>query len=259
MSKNIQIISWNVNGVRAAAKNGMLNCLSSESPDILCMQEVKAMETDLDEVLKAPYSYKTFWFSAEKKGYSGVGVYTKIDPLNVTHGLGIKQFDLEGRVLTLKFKNHYLINAYFPNSQREHTRLGYKLDFCQAMEEYCQSLIRKGGNIILCGDLNIAHKEIDLANPKQNMKNAGFLPEERNWMDKFTESGFVDTFRHYEKGGGHYSWWSYRPGVREKNIGWRLDYHLVNKDFMAQVVKSSIHKAVRGSDHCPVMLELKRD
>ncbi len=253
----MKIVSWNVNGVRASAKNGMLQWLSFEQPDVVCLQEIKALEEDLEDIVKIPFGYLSYWHPAEKKGYSGVAIYSKTEPLDVKKGFGYKQFDSEGRVITARFSNFNLINAYFPNSQRDHARLGYKLDFCQAMLEYCEGLLRKGENIILCGDFNIAHTEIDLANPKTNTQNAGFLPEERAWMDKFLSSGYVDTFRNFEKKGGHYSWWSYRPGVREKNIGWRLDYHVTNQSFLKNIKKSYIQPEVRGSDHCPVVIELE--
>lgn len=255
--KKIQITSWNVNGIRAAAKNGLLKWLSYESPDIFCAQEVKAEVGDLDDVILHPFKYNSYFHSAQKKGYSGVAIYSKKEPLDVKTGIGIGNIDSEGRVITAKFSDFTLINAYFPNSQREHGRLGYKLDFCQAMQEYCQGLVRKKTNIVLCGDFNVAHEEIDLANPKTNTNNAGFLPEERAWMSSFLKKGYIDTFRHFEKSGGHYSWWSYRPGVREKNIGWRIDYHVVNQGFLNNVDKSYIQPDVMGSDHCPVTIVLK--
>jgi exodeoxyribonuclease-3 len=251
----MKISSWNVNGIRACAKNGLLKWFSESDLDVLCMQEIKATERDLDPVLKSPFGYQSFFFSAEKKGYSGLGVYTRMAPLDVKLGLGDRSFDSEGRVMTLKFPQFYLVNAYFPNSQRDHARLGYKLEFCAAINEYSRSLSKKSG-IILCGDFNIAHKEIDLANPKTNINNAGFLPEERAWLDSFLKRDFIDTFREYQKSGGYYSWWSYRPGVREKNIGWRLDYHIVSQNLEAKVKSSEIEMEVKGSDHCPVTIEI---
>jgi len=257
MAQSFEITSWNVNGIRAASKNGMLKWLSYESPDFLCMQEVKATIADVDDLIRTPYDYKSYWNSAEKKGYSGVATYTKHEPLDVTTGFGIKKFDIEGRVQTLKFKDFHLINAYFPNSQREHARLDYKLEFCEAMKAHCDSIVKKGGHIILCGDFNIAHREIDLANPKTNMNNAGFLPEERAWMEMFLNNGYVDAFRIFDKSPGKYTWWSYRPGVREKNIGWRIDYHAVNEKFATKVKKCFIQPDIFGSDHCPVTLQVQ--
>lgn len=253
-----RIVSWNVNGIRAAAKNGMFRWLSEEGPDIFCLQEIKAVPEDLDELFHSPFGYQTHWHSAQKKGYSGVAIFTKRTPLSVQRGIGIAAFDSEGRVLTADYGHFVLINAYFPNSQRDHARLPFKLQFCEAMLKYCDALVKAGKNIILCGDFNIAHQEIDLANPHSNKNNAGFLPEERAWLDAFIKkSGYVDTFRHFCKDPGRYTWWSYRPGVRERNIGWRLDYHFVNQDFLPMVKESLIHDEVCGSDHCPVTVTLK--
>lgn len=251
----IKLISWNVNGVRSAARQGLLEYLSMEQPDFLCLQETKAEKSDLEEALLTPFGYKSLWVSAEKRGYSGLAVYSKAD-IDHVPGLGIPEFDREGRTILCDLGDTVLINAYFPNSQRDHARLGYKLDYCQAFLEKAQKLVREKKNVIMCGDFNIAHKEIDLANPKTNVNNAGFLPEERAWMDKFVAAGFVDTFREKCKEPQKYSWWSYRPGVRERNIGWRLDYFFVNKDLKLKIIQSSISPEVLGSDHCPVTLEI---
>lgn len=257
MKKSMEITTWNVNGIRASAKNGMLEWLSYSQPEIFCMQEIKANFEDLDPLLQSPFGYKTFWNSAEKKGYSGVATYSKIEPLNVTTGLGIKKIDVEGRVQTLKFKDFSLVNAYFPNSQRDHARLDYKLEFCDAMKSHCDKIVKSGQHLVLCGDYNIAHKEIDLANPKTNMNNAGFLPEERAWMDSFLKKTYVDIFRHFDDSPKQYTWWSYRPGVREKNIGWRIDYHVVNEAFVPKIKKCFIQPDIKGSDHCPVTLQIQ--
>ena len=253
----MKIISWNVNGVRAATKKGMLKWLEEESPDVLCLQEVKALPQDLDESILNPLGYKSFWHPAKKRGYSGVAIYSRTEPKKVTSGLGEEQFDSEGRTIIAEFEKFSLINAYFPNSQREHTRLGYKLEFCETILKYCNKIRKRGGNVVICGDFNIAHKEIDLRNPKENVDNAGFLPEERAWLDLFVEAGYIDTFREFCKDPHHYTWWSYRSGVRERNIGWRLDYHFVNKEFVSKIKNSFILPEVMGSDHCPVVLELK--
>jgi len=255
----MKLISWNVNGIRAAQKNGFLKWFEKEAADVVCVQEIKANEDQLDLFLKNPNGYHAYWFSAKKPGYSGVATFCKKEPLDVTYGMGAGEFDDEGRVVSVHFKNLVLINAYFPNSQRDHARLDYKLKFCKKMLQFCKSHVDVGKNIVLCGDYNIAHKEIDLKNPKQNENNAGFLPEERAWMDQFLKSGFKDAFR--EKNGDvkdEYTWWSYRPGVREKNIGWRLDYHSVNEDFLDQVKSVYHQQKVKGSDHCPVVLALKK-
>ena len=255
----MKIQSWNVNGIRAAQKKGFEKWLAECGADVVCLQETKATREQLDAFLVSPKGYQSQWHSAEKLGYSGTAIYSKKEPSNVVVGMGIPQIDREGRVLIAEFDSQKLavINAYFPNSQREHTRLDYKLEFCDAMLKMCQKYVKKGMNIVLCGDYNIAHEAIDLKNPKQNENNAGYLPEERAWMTKFLGAGYVDTFRHFEKGPGHYTWWSYRPGVREKNIGWRLDYHCVNEGFMDRVKASTIYPKVLGSDHCPVELTLK--
>jgi exodeoxyribonuclease-3 len=252
----MRIYSWNINGVRSAAKNGFLDWLSYENPDVLCLQETRCTIKDLDEVLLSPFGYKSYWFSAEKKGYSGVGVYLKSEPLNITDGLGIKEFDSEGRTQVLEFKNFTLLNCYFPNSRRDHSRLGYKLDFCDEIMRLSKKIIRAQKNIIVCGDFNIAHKEIDLANPKTNVNNAGFLPQERDWMEKYTGAGFIDTFREFNKEAGHYTWWSNRPGVRERNIGWRIDYFTMNQSLRPSLRSAKIHPDVFGSDHCPLSIDL---
>ncbi len=252
----MKLITWNVNGIRSIANKGFLEWLHSESPDFLCLQEVKAMPEVVPEALRAPINYKSHFFPAEKPGYSGVAFYYRHAPKLIKDGLGIPAFDKEGRVSTLFFDTFTLVNAYFPNSQRDHKRLPYKLDFCVAIQKYLDSL-KKKGPVILCGDFNIAHNEIDLKNPKSNMNNAGFLPEERKWMDSFLSAGYKDIFRERCKDPGHYTWWSYRPGVREKNIGWRLDYHCTSPELVEHVKESKILCEVPGSDHCPVLLTLK--
>lgn len=253
----MKLISWNVNGIRAAHRGGFLDWFEKEAADVVCLQEIKATIDQLDQDLHHPLKYHSFWHSAEKPGYSGVAVYSKIEPLEVREGIGISEIDREGRVLHLEFPQMILINCYFPNSQRDHSRLGYKLQFCDAILKYCQNLRAAGKNVVICGDFNIAHQEIDLRNPKSNQNNAGFLPEERAWMTQFFSAGYADVFREQTQDPGHYTWWSYRPGVREKNIGWRLDYHVINKEFRGAVRCAAHRPQVRGSDHCPVILELK--
>jgi exodeoxyribonuclease-3 len=253
----MKLISWNVNGIRAAGKVHFPKWFVEERADIVCVQETKAHPSQLEETLLHPDSYHSYWHSAAKAGYSGVAIYSKKEPLNIKTGIGIPEIDSEGRVLVAEYPDFFLVNAYFPNSQRDHARLSYKLDFCEKIFKFLESLKVKGKHVVLCGDFNIAHREIDLKNPKSNMNNAGFLPEERAWMDQFLAQGYVDTFRHFVPDPGHYTWWSYRPGVREKNIGWRLDYFAVNQEFKDRL-KSARHQCeVKGSDHCPVALELK--
>lgn len=252
----ISLYSWNVNGIRAAQKNGFESWFGSIQGDFVCLQEIKATEDQLDLFLRQPKGYFSFWNPAQKPGYSGVATYTKREPLGVHMGLGVSELDTEGRVLTLEYDSWVMINAYFPNSQRDHARLPFKLKFCDQMMKYCKAWEKKGKQVVICGDFNIAHKEIDLRNPKTNVDNAGFLPQERKWLDSFTDGGFVDTFREFEPGGGHYSWWSYRPGVREKNVGWRIDYFFVGSKLKSRLKKAEIHPDVRGSDHCPVSVKI---
>lgn len=251
------VISWNVNGIRAIEKKGFLEWLSAESPDILCLQETKAHKGQLNPELVTPVlpggSWNSWWSSAKKAGYSGTVIYSKTEPLDI-RTMGYPEFDDEGRVVIAEFPEAVIISAYFPNSQEAGARLGYKLEFCAAMKETCDRLVTAGKNIILCGDYNIAHKAIDLANPSRNEGNPGYLPEERAWMDTFTEAGYVDTFRAFCTDPGQYTWWSYRFKAREKNIGWRIDYTCVNPAFMPRVTGSTILSDVTGSDHCPVKL-----
>jgi len=249
------ILSWNVNGVRAAERKGFLAWLAGSGADIVCLQETKIQEEQLTEELISPGGYESYWCSALRKGYSGTAVYTREKPLSVSN-LGIPRFDDEGRVQVLEYPSFVLINAYFPNSQEAGARLEYKLDFCDAMLGFAAKLSTAGKNLVICGDYNIAHKPIDLANPKSNEKNPGYLPEERAWMDSFTSSGFADTFRMFNKEPGQYSWWSYRFKAREKNIGWRIDYHCVNDGFRSKVSGAGILNDVMGSDHCPVSITL---
>ena len=197
----------------------------------MCLQETRALLEDLDEPLVSPFGFNSYWHSALKKGYSGVGVYSKEKPTNIIDGIGNKIFDEEGRTQILEYRDFVLLNCYFPNSRRDHSRLGYKLDFCEALRKMSDKYVKGNKNVVICGDFNIAHKEIDLANPKTNVDNAGFLPQEREWMEKLTSSGYLDTFREFNKEAGHYTWWSNRPRVRERNIGWRLDYFAINSNF----------------------------
>jgi exodeoxyribonuclease III len=253
----MRLISWNVNGIRAARKGGFLKWFEGQSADVVAVQEVKAFAEQLEPDLARPGGYHAYWHPANKPGYSGVAIFSKKEPLDVREGIGIPGIDSEGRVLVAEYPGLTLVNAYFPNSQREHTRLPYKLEFCGAMFKFLEKMRKKGKNVVVCGDFNIAHKEIDLRNPKSNKDNAGFLPEERAWMDQFLEKGWVDTFRHFNKDPGHYTWWSYRPGVREKNVGWRIDYFCANEEFKDRLKKSVIQCEIKGSDHCPILLETR--
>jgi exodeoxyribonuclease-3 len=259
-----EIMSWNVNGIRAVEKKGFVEWIGNSGADIVCIQETKAQPSQLSAELINPViadrggTYFSYWASAKKAGYSGTAMYSRTEPDSVSF-MGYPEFDDEGRVLIARFGKLAVISAYFPNSQDAGARLGYKLDFCDAILETCNKFVAAGTDIILCGDYNIAHKAIDLANPKSNEKNPGFLPEERAWMDVFTGAGYCDTFRNFCPDGGHYSWWSYRFHAREKNIGWRIDYHCVNQRLLEKVQSSVIRPDITGSDHCPVQLVLDTD
>jgi len=257
----MRIISWNVNGIRAVEKRGFFDWLKKESPDIMCLNETKAEPGQLtQDFIKPPGTkYTSFWASAKKKGYSGVAIYSKVQPDDVRF-LGKPEFDDEGRVLIADYKDFSVIAAYFPNSQDERKRLDYKLAFNDAVLKLCKSIVKKGRHLVLCGDYNVAHTPIDLARPKQNENNAGYLPEERAWMTSFLDAGFVDTFRHlHPDETGHYTWWSYMGQSRVKNIGWRIDYHCVDKAFLPGVKSSIIRPDVEGSDHCPVEIKIKTE
>ncbi len=257
---SFSVISWNVNGIRAVEKKDFIPWLLNSGADVVCLQETKANPTQLSQELLSPSgegtSYYSYFASAKKAGYSGTAIYAKKEPDLVTV-MDNPAFDDEGRVLAAHFGNTVVISAYFPNSQDAGARLDYKLAFCDAMLKMLDELVKSGKNIILCGDYNIAHKPIDLARPKQNEGNPGYLPEERAWMDTFTSSGYVDVFREFCTDPDQYTWWSYRFKAREKNIGWRIDYACVNKNFMSSVTGSSILADVFGSDHCPVQITVE--
>lgn len=252
-NNSLRFVSWNVNGIRAVEKKGFIEMLPEFDADVISLQETKAQPEQLSESLKNINGYTSYWHSAERKGYSGVAFYTRIEPEAVHYGLGISEFDSEGRVLTLEFDSYYLINIYFPNSGDKLKRLDYKLRFNNALLGYASQLQQKK-SVILCGDFNVAHKEIDLKNPKSNVKNAGFTPEERAWMDSFVAAGFVDTFRMLNQEPDQYTWWSYRFNARAKNVGWRIDYFCVSEEARTRVQDAAILKDIMGSDHCPVEL-----
>ncbi len=251
------LLSWNVNGIRAVEKKGFLNWLENESPDVLCLQETKAHPEQLSEGLLKPSGYKTFWSSAERKGYSGVSIFTRKEPVSVEEGIGEKQFDSEGRTLVADYGDFILFNIYFPNGGAGNKRVPFKMAFYDKFLEKANKLKKKGRKIIVCGDVNTAHHEIDLARPKENQKNTGFLPEERAWMTKFVGNGYVDTFREFQKEGGHYSWWDFKTGARARNVGWRIDYFFVSENMLPQLDGACILSNVMGSDHCPVGIKLK--
>ena len=249
----MKLISWNVNGLRACAGKGFFDFFKAEDADIFCLGETKMQPDQADFDFAG---YHQYWNSAEKKGYSGVAVFTKAEPLRVCYGLGIDEHDHEGRVLTLEFEGFYLVNVYTPNSQNELARLDYRMQWEDDFRAYLLSLDAKKP-VVLCGDLNVAHEEIDLKNPKTNRKNAGFSDEERAKMTELLAAGFTDTFRYFHPDtAGVYSWWSYRFHAREKNAGWRIDYFLVSDRLRPALRAADIHTDVLGSDHCPVSLEL---
>lgn len=254
----IRIASWNVNGIRAVHKNGFMNWLNAANFDIVALQEVRAEEGQIPEEVRGHCDYKGCWYAATaKKGYSGVGILSRVIPLSVVSGMGIEEFDREGRTLCAEFKNLRVVSAYFPNSQDAGARIDYKVRFCQAIHKYVDALRTKGKPVVLTGDFNIAHTEIDLARPKENENTAGYLPQERAWMSEFLKAGWVDTFRHlHPEARERYSWWSMRTRARERNIGWRIDYHTVHGRDVERIKGADIHEKVVGSDHCPVSLEL---
>lgn len=251
------ILSWNINGIRAADKKGLFNWFKKESPDILCLQEIKATEEQVPPHLRNPPQYHTFFNSAEKKGYSGVVTYTKEKPREVKKGFGIEKFDSEGRILITEYSSFVLFNIYFPNGKKNQERLDYKLDFYDTFLAYADNLKALEKNIVVCGDFNTAHKEIDLARPKENEHISGFLPVERAWIDTFIDHGYIDTFRNFNQEPDQYSWWDLKTKARERNVGWRIDYFFVNKEFLSHIKNAFIMQDVMGSDHCPVGIEIE--
>lgn len=254
--KKMRILCWNVNGIRAAWKKGLPDWFSAEAPDILCLQETKAQVDQLDHEIIHFEDYKSYWNAAEKKGYSGVAIYTQPEPKRAQIGLDHTEFDKEGRVIELEFDQFILFNVYFPNGGRGPERVKYKLDFYDALFQRAQVLRKRQKNIIICGDYNTAHKEIDLARPKENEKTSGFLPEERAWIDKIVGMGYVDIFRKFNQQPECYTYWDQITRARERNVGWRIDYFFVSEEACPMVTNATIHPEVMGSDHCPIELEL---
>lgn len=251
--KNLTYISWNVNGLRACIKKGFLDAFEKLNADCFCLQETKLQPDQID--LDLP-GYHQYWNSAVKKGYSGTAIFTKTEPIQVSYGMGIEEHDQEGRIITAEFDTHYLVTCYTPNSKRALERLDYRMIWEDDFRSYLKKLEEKKP-IVLCGDLNVAHKEIDLANPASNRKNAGFTDEERNKMTTLLQAGFTDTFRYlYPDKTKAYSWWSYFAKSRERNIGWRIDYFLVSQSLNSRIKEARIHPEIEGSDHCPVELIL---
>lgn len=253
----MRIISWNVNGIRAAQKKGFLDWLAKESPDILGVQETKAHPDQLDALLLNPPGYHVSWNSAEKKGYSGVATFSKKKPSRVQKGFGLPEFDSEGRLLLTEFPEFVFLNIYFPNGGRGPERVKHKLGFYEETLKLVQKLKAEGKKVIISGDYNTAHQPIDLARPDENVGTSGFLPEERAWLDRWIAQGQVDIFRKFNKNPDQYTWWDMRTFARKKNLGWRIDYHFVTEDLIPMVKNASIHMDIEGSDHCPISLELK--
>lgn len=250
----MKLISWNVNGLRACVKKGFLDYFKSEDADIFCLQETKLQEGQIDLDLEGYFQY---WNYAEKKGYSGTAIFTKKEPLNVYYGINMEHHDKEGRVITLEFEDFFMVTVYTPNSQSELARLEYRMEWEDDFRNYLLELSSKKG-VVVCGDLNVAHKEIDLKNPKTNRKNAGFTDEERDKFSTLLSSGFIDTFRYFNPDlEGVYSWWSYRFNARKNNAGWRIDYFVVSESLKDRLESAKIHTEVLGSDHCPVELTIK--
>lgn len=253
----MKIISWNVNGIRAVEKKGFFPFIEAEQPDILCLQETKAHDHQLEETLLKVPGYASYFHSGDRKGYSGTAVYYKKEPLNITTGLSNPVFNSEGRTIIMEYPDFILYNVYFPNGQKDDERLQFKMAFNHCLQNDIQTLLAAGKNVIVGGDINIAHREIDLKNPRENSKRSGFLPIERAWIDDFLGIGMVDSWRRQHPDEIKYSWWSYRFSARKNNAGWRIDSFYVSQNFMEQVESTDILNDVMGSDHCPIVLTLK--
>src|SRR3972149_599584 len=250
--KEIRLLSWNVNGIRALTRKGFFDWLGRESPDVLCLQETKVQPDQVDADLRAPPGYHTYWNAPERKGHGGVALFSKIEPLNLRYDFDGKAFDVEGRVIVAEYPGFTLFDVYFPNGKQGPERLKYKMNFYDVFLEYADSLKSAGKKLVVCGDVNTAHTEIDLARPKENSKVSGFLPGERAWIDKFIARGYVDTFRHFHKEPNQYSWWDMKTGARARNVGWRIDYFFVSDNLRPAVTAAFIMPEVMGSDHCPI-------
>lgn len=255
--KILNISSWNVNGIRAVHRKGALVPYIDGKRDIICIQETKANEETIPPELESINNYYSYFSFAERKGYSGVAIYSKNKPLSLERGIGIDIIDREGRTLIADYGSFVLLNIYFPNGKASSDRLQYKMEFYDAFLDYVDLLIKKDKNIVICGDVNTAHKEIDLARPKENAKRSGFLPEERAWIDKFLSHGFIDTFRMFNNEPGHYTWWDLRTKARNRNIGWRIDYFFVSENIKKNVTSAYILPDQLGSDHCPIGINIK--
>jgi exodeoxyribonuclease-3 len=255
-NETTHLVSWNVNGIRAIERKGFLDWLEKTKTDVVCLQETKAHPDQLSPALLRPAGCEAYWNSAEKKGYSGTCVYARVSPVMAVANFGDRLLDEEGRIVMLEFGRFYLFNVYFPNGGRGEHRVEYKLRFCDRLLDLLQSF-RKKKPIVLCGDLNTAHKEIDLAHPKENSNLSGFLPQERAWIDKLVAHGYLDTFRIFHDEGERYTWWAMTTRARQRNVGWRIDYFFVSEELRTNILGADIHEDVMGSDHCPVSLKLE--
>ena len=257
--EKLKLYSWNVNGIRASIKKGIVEWINKEQPDIFCTQETKAQFHQLPESIINVSGYTSYWNSAEKPGYSGVSIHTRSKPENHENGMGAEEFDHEGRTLMMKFQNFTLYNVYFPNGQSKEERLKYKLEF---YDEFLKIILKKkedGEKIVICGDFNTAHHEIDLARPKENINNSGFLPIEREWLNQLVDSGFIDCYREFNQESGNYTFWDTKTRARDRNIGWRIDYFFIDEQLKSNLISAEIMNGVFGSDHCPIAIELYFD
>ncbi|ADR22360.1 exodeoxyribonuclease [Marivirga tractuosa] len=252
----MNIISYNVNGIRAAERKGLSQWLEEEKPDVFCLQELKANRSDVDLSVFENLGYHIYWHSAEKKGYSGVGIFTKVKPNNVEIGCNMDIYDREGRVIRADFENFSVLNTYMPSGSSGDPRQDFKMQWLSDFRAYIQDLKQEIPNLLICGDYNICHQAIDIHDPVRNKNSSGFLPEEREWMTDFLNDGFIDSFRHLNKEPDQYSWWSYRSAARERNKGWRIDYHMISENLKNQLKAADILQDVKHSDHCPIKVEL---
>jgi len=253
----MKIISYNVNGIRAAINKEWFAWLQATDADVVCLQEIKATPDQVADIaVLDTLGYKHYWYPAEKKGYSGTAIFSKIEPEHVEYGCGIEDYDREGRIIRADFKDFSVLSTYFPSGSSGDIRQEFKYKFLEDFADYIQVLKQTHPKLVISGDYNICHQPIDIHNPKSNANSSGFLPEERVWMENFMRSGFIDTFRHFNEDPHHYTWWSYRAGARSKNLGWRIDYHLVSKELEKHLKRATILPEAKHSDHCPILLEL---
>ncbi len=251
-----RIISYNVNGIRAAMKKGLVDWMNASRPDVMCFQETKANADQVDSAEFEALGYSTYWFSAQKKGYSGVAIFSKETPKHVEYGMGIEKYDLEGRVIRADYNGYSIMSVYMPSGSSGDDRQAFKMGWLADFQKYIDELKESIPNLVICGDYNICHKPIDIHNPTRNGSTSGFLPEEREWVSQFINSGFIDSFRAFNQEPHNYSWWTYRAGARGKNLGWRIDYHMVSNSLEDKMKRAAILPEAKHSDHCPVLLEL---